>query len=55
MRNAHKILGEIHEENRPFQRPEYKLKDEVKSHLWEMEYDSVECGGIVLLKQAVLY
>jgi hypothetical protein len=30
MRNAHKFLVEVPEGNRPFQRPVYKLEDEVK-------------------------
>ena len=54
MRNAHEILVGIPEGDRPLQRPVYKLEDEVKSHLQEMEYCSVACGGTVLLKQAVL-
>jgi hypothetical protein len=55
MKNAHKILGEIPEGNRPFQRYGYRLGFKVKSHCWEMEYDSVVCGDKILLKQTVLY
>jgi hypothetical protein len=55
MRNLHKILIEIPKRSRPLYRPGFKVEDEVKSDLLKMEYDSVVCGGIVLLKQAVLY
>ena len=41
MKNAHKILYEIPERNRLFQRFGYRLEVEVKSYCWEMEHDSV--------------